>query len=100
LKKRTKLMMNRHQRIGQAEAQLDRALGKAAQLLKEQQGREKALLADVNYASGELRERRVELQWSREEAFRKVVGGEEIPTRTMPQVEGEDEAPPAYSREA
>ncbi|KAK7190593.1 hypothetical protein DPSP01_007248 [Paraphaeosphaeria sporulosa] len=93
--------MEMHQRIQAAEAQLDRALGKGAQLMKEQQGREKALLADVNYASGELRERRVELQWSREEAFRKVVGGEQPPPqRTMPQVEGEDEAPPAYSREA
>lgn len=68
--------------------------------MKEQQGREKALLADVNYASGELRERRVELQWSREEAFRKVVGGEAVGERTMPTVEGKDEAPPAYSREA
>lgn len=68
--------------------------------MKEQQGREKTLLADVNYASSELRERRVELQWTREEAFRRVVGGEAPPQRTMPQVGGEDEAPPAYSREA
>ena len=69
--------------------------------MKEQKGREATLLADVNYASGELRERRVELQWAREEAFRRVVGGEEPPPqRTMPQVGGEDEAPPAYSREA
>ncbi|KAJ4351909.1 uncharacterized protein N0V89_007253 [Didymosphaeria variabile] len=94
--------MEMHQRIQQAEAQLDRALGKGAQLMKEQQAREKALLADVNYASGELRERRVELQWSREEAFRRVTGGEEVGERVMPSlnVGGEDEAPPAYSREA
>jgi hypothetical protein len=29
-----------------------------------------------------------------------VVGGEAAPTRTMPRAGGDDEAPPAYSREA
>lgn len=56
------------------------------------------MLAAVNRASSELRERRIELQWSREEAFRRVMGGEEVGERVMPGVGGEEEAPPAYSR--
>jgi hypothetical protein len=92
--------MEMHEKIKRAEVQIDRALQKGARLLKEQQAKEKEFIAEVNRVGTELKERRVELQWSREEAFRRVTGGEEIGNREMPIVEGEDEAPPAYTRTA
>lgn len=85
-------------RIRRAETQIDWALQKGARVMKGQQVREKELVAEVGRVAAELRERRVELQWSREEAFRRVTGGEQVGERVMPRVGGEDEAPPAYSR--
>ena len=63
-----------------------------------QQNKENEYVAEVGRIAEELRERRVELQWSREEAFRRVTGGEQVGERVMPRVGGMDEAPPAYSR--
>ncbi|KAF1979005.1 hypothetical protein BU23DRAFT_563863 [Bimuria novae-zelandiae CBS 107.79] len=90
--------MDMHRRIQAARTQLERALQRGAQLMKEQQAKEKERIAELSRVSAELRERRTELQWSREDAFRRVVGGEEVGERVMPSVDGEDEAPPAYSR--
>lgn len=85
-------------RIRRAETQIDWALQKGARLMKGRQAKETEVIAEINRIGAELKERKVELQWSREEAFRRVMGGEEIGERTMPTVGGEDEAPPAYSR--
>ena len=92
--------MEMHERIKSAEVQIDRALQRGAKLLKEQQGKEAEIVGEVNRVGVELRERRVELQWSREEAFRRVTGGEDVGEREMPGVGGEEEAPPAYTRTA
>ncbi|KAJ4299989.1 hypothetical protein N0V90_005237 [Kalmusia sp. IMI 367209] len=87
--------MEMHQRIQSAEAQVDRALQKGAKLMKEQQTREKEGIAEVGRVGTEIKERRIELQRSREEAFRRVTG-EEVASPSMARVEIEDEAPPAY----
>ncbi|PVH93930.1 hypothetical protein DM02DRAFT_732817 [Periconia macrospinosa] len=100
--------MDMHQRIKDSEAQVDRAGVKCGLLVKRQEAREKEVLETIRNANERLKESRFRLQEAREEAFRRVLGGEDIPrddgrtdVRVGSNLMGGNaivrESPPAYS---
>jgi hypothetical protein len=88
--------MEMHNKIKASEAQLDRAGRRCGQLVKQQEGREMEMIAELKEADAQLKEARLALQKARQDAFRGVNGGEPISSGHSEGVV--DEAPPpAYS---
>jgi hypothetical protein len=89
-----------HDKIKNSEAQIDRAGNKCGNLVKQQEGREKELVAELNEAGMRLKEARATLQRVREQAFRRVIAGRPLSSGGDVEegmVEGTAEAPPVYS---
>ncbi|KAH7406381.1 hypothetical protein DE146DRAFT_675805 [Phaeosphaeria sp. MPI-PUGE-AT-0046c] len=70
--------MQMHERIKKSMEQVDKVGNAVGRIVKRREGEVDALGREVRSVEGELRERRVELQRAREEAFRKVLGGEMV----------------------
>ncbi|PSN65287.1 hypothetical protein BS50DRAFT_575330 [Corynespora cassiicola Philippines] len=79
-----------HDQIKRSEQQLKAAVQKCRQHIHEAEERAKAAERDLGEANEVLKGARIDLQKAREEAFRRVVGGEEI------RREETSEAPPPY----
>lgn len=88
--------MAMHDKIKESLEQINRAGNKCGNVIRQQEAREKELIAELKEADMRVQEARATLQRVREGAFRKVAGGE-------PVASGEDaedvmaEAPPAYA---
>ena len=94
--------MDMHDKIKNSEREVDRAGNKCGESVKVQEGREKEVLAEIRDANEQLKEARLRLQKAREDAFRKVNGGEVIPggestTMSAGSHAATSDAPPAYS---
>ncbi|KAF2679843.1 hypothetical protein K458DRAFT_445544 [Lentithecium fluviatile CBS 122367] len=71
--------MDFRDKIKASEAQIGRAWERCAELESEQEGRRRELVMELKQADARIGEARVELQKAREDAFRRVLGGEQIP---------------------
>lgn len=96
--------MDMHDRIKKSMAQVDDAGHKVGEIIWRREGELNGLKGQIGRAEDELRDRRVELQRSREEAFRKVLGGEQVgsglgspPPGELPQYEAPTGPPPTYT---
>jgi hypothetical protein len=88
--------MEMHDKIKTSVVQVDRAGHKCGDFVRQQEGREKELDAELKEANMRLKEARAALQRVRAEAFRRVVAGEALSSGGDVE-EGVAEAPPAYS---
>lgn len=100
--------MQMHDRIKASIGQVDAAGNKVSEIIRRREGELAGTGKEVERVEKELRERRVELQRAREEAFRKVLGGEMVgsglgsPTPGMgqgalPEYEASTGPPPGYT---
>ncbi|KAF2465381.1 uncharacterized protein BDR25DRAFT_86582 [Lindgomyces ingoldianus] len=90
--------MEMHDKIKESETQLLRASQRLQDVIKEQEGREKDMVGDCQRASEGLQNARRELQMAREQAFARVMGGEQIGgDGLMASQPPSEDAPPAYS---